>query len=255
MSPLRALTLVWALAGSFVTVAPLVPSTGQRPEGTPGGVEQRLEQAFGLERSGGLDRARTAYSAVIADFPDDPRGYLRRAWVRLRLLDATGAVGDYDRVAHLAPEYEPHLWQRGIAHYYAGQFEACTAQFEMHRTVNPDDVENAVWHFLCAARRSDIAGARAGLLPVGHDRRAPMPQIYEMFAGRMSPSEVHDVVSSDAGRFYADLYVGLYLEAIGDPDGARGHLQAAAGADTGGAMRDVARIHLGSSTASGVRQR
>src|SRR5215813_12735418 len=55
----------------------------------------------------------------------------------------TQAVAGFDRVAVLAPGYAPQLWQRGIALYYAGRYKDCRAQFESHRTVNPDDVENA----------------------------------------------------------------------------------------------------------------
>mgnify|MGYP000446850332 CR=1 FL=1 len=35
--------------------------------------------------------------------------------------------------------------------------------FELHRSVNPQDVENAAWHFLCAARVDGLEKARAQL--------------------------------------------------------------------------------------------
>lgn len=53
--------------------------------------------------------------------------------------------------------------------------------------MNPNDVENAAWHFLCVARAESPEQARAALLPVGSDRRVPMRQIYEMFRGTLSP--------------------------------------------------------------------
>jgi len=53
------------------------------------------------------------------------------------------SVAGFDRVVSLAPRSAPQLWQRGIALYYAGRFNDCRQQFELHRTVNPDDVENA----------------------------------------------------------------------------------------------------------------
>jgi len=74
----------------------------------------------------------------------------------------------------------PQLWQRGIALYYAGRYDDCRKQFEAHRTVNPDVVENAAWHFLCVARADSVAAARAALLPVGPDRRVPMHEVYGM---------------------------------------------------------------------------
>ena len=69
----------------------------------------------------------------------------------------------FDSLAKAAPERAPYLWQRGIALYYAGRYEDCRRQFESHRAVNPDDVENAAWHFLCVARDESPAKARAGL--------------------------------------------------------------------------------------------
>jgi lipoprotein NlpI len=66
------------------------------------------------------------------------------------------------------------LWQRHRLITPAGN--DCRAQFELHRTVNPADVENAAWHFLRGARWV-TAKARAALLPVGPDSRVPMRQI------------------------------------------------------------------------------
>ena len=100
------------------------------------------------------------------------------------------SVAEFDELARLVPDQAPYLWQRGIAQYYAGRYRECRAQFESHRTVNADDVENAAWHFLCVARAESMAAARAALLPVGPDPRVPMRQIYQMFRGDLSPDQV-----------------------------------------------------------------
>src|SRR5688572_30587041 len=71
----------------------------------------------------------------------------------------------FDRVVALAPQAAPQLWQRGIALYYAGRYQDCRAQFESHRTVNPNDVENPAWHFMCVAKADSPAKARTALLP------------------------------------------------------------------------------------------
>src|SRR5688572_28540198 len=94
----------------------------------------------------------------------------------------------FDTLARMVPSEAPELWQRGIALYYAGRYKDCRAQFESHRTVNPNDVENAAWHFLCVARGESPASAKAALLPVGRDSRVPMRQIYEMFRGTLPPA-------------------------------------------------------------------
>ncbi|NDI17902.1 MAG: hypothetical protein EBY83_08090, partial [Verrucomicrobia bacterium] len=88
-----------------------------------------------------------------------------------------------DRLVELQPEAEPELWQRGLALYYAGRFADGRRQFELHRTVNPADVENVAWHFACVARDQGPDKARQAIIPVGQDRRVPMREILDLFAG------------------------------------------------------------------------
>lgn len=159
----------------------------------------------------------------------------------------TESVAGFDQVAKLAPDAAPQLWQRGIALYYAGRYRDCRAQFESHRTVNPNDVENPAWHFLCVARAESPERARAALLPVGPDLRSPMREIYEMFKGTMSPDAVLKAAGNElSAQFYAELYVGLYYDALGDDARARQHLTTAASsrfASAGGYMYRVATLH------------
>jgi len=158
------------------------------------------------------------------------------------------SAAGFDTLARLIPDQAPQLWQRGIALYYAGRYKDCRTQFESHRTVNPDDVENAVWHFLCVAREESPAKARSALLPVGPDSRVPMRQVYEMFRGTLKPEDVLAAAGTQAsGRFYAELYTGLYFEATGDKRQALQHITAAAAdrfASVGGYMHTVAKVHL-----------
>ena len=158
---------------------------------------------------------------------------------------ASGAT--FDEVAALVPAQAPHLWQRGIALYYAGRYADCRRQFESHRTVNPDDVENAAWHFLCVARAETADKARAALLPVGPDSRRPMREVYQMFQGSLAPDDVLKAAGgSPAGQFYAHLYIGLYSEALGRNDVALKHIKEAASdrfASAGGYMHMVAVVH------------
>ena len=131
--------------------------------------------------------------------------------------------------------------------YYAGRYDDCRRQFESHRTVNPDDVENAAWHFLCVARGESPAKARAALLPVGPDTRVPMREVYQMFRGTLTPEQVLAAAGSQpAALFYAHLYVGLYFEVQGMAARALEHIKIAA-ADRfereGGYMHMVARVH------------
>ncbi|HKE87717.1 MAG TPA: hypothetical protein VKB50_28380 [Vicinamibacterales bacterium] len=159
---------------------------------------------------------------------------------------AESIVG-FDQVVKLAPEAAPQLWQRGIALYYAGRYRDCRAQFESHRTVNPNDVENPAWHFLCVARAESPEKARAALLPVGPDQRSPMREIYQMFKGTLTPDAVLKAGGNDlSSQFFAELYVGLYYDALGDDARAREHLTKAASgrySEVGGYMYRVAALH------------
>ena len=157
------------------------------------------------------------------------------------------AAAGFDQVARARPDFAPQLWQRGIALYYAGRYGDCRRQFESHLTVNPSDVENSAWHFLCVARAESPEAALEALLPVGPDPRRPMREIYEMFSGRMTPQDVLLAAGGQLlARFYAHLYRGLYHEAFGRMEAAREEIFLAADdqfAQVGGYMHMVAVLH------------
>jgi lipoprotein NlpI len=101
--------------------------------------------------------------------------------------------------------------------------------------VNPNDVENAAWHFLCVAKLKGLNAAREALLPVGDDPRVPMKQVLALYAGKCKPEEVLAAAEKGEGAArrnqlcFAHLYLGLYFEALGDAAKAREHILQAAG--------------------------
>jgi lipoprotein NlpI len=141
----------------------------------------------------------------------------------------------FDQLVVAVPGAEPELWQRGLALYYAERYADGQKQFERHKTVNPNDVENPAWHFLCVARLKGAAAAREALLPVGEDRRVPMKEILDLYAGKCEPAAVLAAAEQGDGEArrnqlcYAHLYLGLYFEALGDAEKAREHITQAAG--------------------------
>jgi lipoprotein NlpI len=163
------------------------------------------------------------------------------------------SVADFDKLAEAQPDKVPNFWQRGIAQYYAGRYEEGRKQFEIHRTINPGDVENSAWHFLCVARQTSPAEARKQLLPVTGDARVPMAEILELYAGKGSPETVlaraesnqNDPVAQAGQRLYAHLYLALYYEALGQDGPRREHLQKAVDIKLKNEyMWEVARVHL-----------
>lgn len=162
----------------------------------------------------------------------------------LRDADMAGAIKEFDKAIKLEPQLGPQHWRRGIALYYAGRFKDGQKQFERHQTVNSNDVENAVWHFLCVAKASNFADARKRMIHIKQDDRVPMMQVDALFRGTGSEAEVMKVSKTANDLFYAHLYLALYYEAEGNQAKVLEHAEIAA---TKYAPNDymgmVARLH------------
>ena len=164
--------------------------------------------------------------------------------------DVAGSLVRFDKAAEIDKEIVPGLWQRGISHYYLGKFKEGRKQFEIHKTVNPHDVENATWHYICVARLEGVEVARKAIIGIDTDRdtRVPLKQVYELYAGVGSVEQVMAAAEKSGGasaEMYAHLYVGLYYEAAGKTELAKRHLTKAASIDLPGHyMRDVAKVHV-----------
>lgn len=162
------------------------------------------------------------------------------------------SVADFDRYVELKPEAMPAHWQRGISLYYVGRYEDGVKQFKAYEQKDTNDVENAVWHFLCLARKEGVAKARRAMLKIGRDQRVPMMAIYDLYAGKATPDEVMKAVKEGDPKgaelkkrlFYAHLYLGLYAEVSGDRKKALEHMtEAAEKYRIGHYMGDVAKVH------------
>jgi lipoprotein NlpI len=190
---------------------------------------------------------------AIADFDraaklePKPIVFQHRGAEHFRAGNFDKSVADFDKFLELVPDQAPHHWQRGISLYYAGKFEEGAKQFESHKTVNPNDVENAVWHFLCVARARGLEKAKAALMPIEGDTRVPMKEIHALFAGKAKAEDVLSAAKESKGEdgmFYAHLYLGLYYEATGEKAKTREHLlKAARDFKAPHYMGDVARAH------------
>ena len=226
-----ALKLCDTAVAKFPTNAPLLAARG------------RL-----LDNAGRYDDALRDLSSALKLEPKLASLWQGRGEVNFKLGRFKESVADFDHVLESAPSRAPHHWQRGISLYYAGRFTDGRKQFESHLTVNPNDVENATWHFLCVAKEGGVTNARAAMLPVGPDGRVPMREVEALYRGRGTVEQVMkaaaDARSGDA-FFYANLYLGLYVDALGDAGKAREFIAlAAADANSRHYMGDVARVHL-----------
>ena len=163
------------------------------------------------------------------------------------------SIADFDKFIEQRPDQMPGHWQRGISYYYAGRFEDGWKQFKAYEQKDTNDVENAVWHYLCLARALDSDKARQSLLKVGRDKRVPLMEVYALFKGDATTTDVlaaaNEGEPSAAERnqrlFYAHLYLGLYHESMGNKLKTLDHMtKAAEQYKCSGYMWEVARVHL-----------
>ena len=175
-----------------------------------------------------------------------------RGALHFKLGHIKESIVDFDRFLELRPGERPGHWMRGISLYYAGRFDEGRKQFEGYEKVDTNDVENAVWHYLCNAHVVGRDKARAALLKIGKDKRVPMMVVYKLFKGDAKPEDVLAAATADdvpkdqkkMAQFYAHLYLGLYWESEGDKKKALEHLkEAATKFRTTGYMCEVARVH------------
>lgn len=226
------------LAGKAIEAGP------QDPRGYQ--LRADIEALVGQHRQAVAD-----YDMAIKLAPDQAELYDRRGSERFKLGQIEGSIADFDRFIAMRPDQAPAHWKRGISYYYAGRYEEGRKQFEGYQTVDDNDVENAVWRFLCMARAEGVPKARAAMLPVKRDARVPMMEIYSLYRGDLAPEGVLAAAQADdppparldAQLFYAHLYLALYYEATGDTNRCVEHLAEAEEHPISHYMGDVARVH------------
>jgi lipoprotein NlpI len=207
---------------------------------------------------GEIHEALAQYPEAVKDYgraveldPKRADAYDRRGSAYFKLGEFAKSLADFDRYLELKPEQRPRHWRRGITCYYAKRFDEGRKQFEGYEQVDTNDVENAVWRYLCMVPVVGVDKARAAMLKIGKDPRVPMMEVYDLSRGKLKPADV--LKAAEAGnppadqlnrrRFYAHLYLGLYYESLGDGKRALEHLATATEHRIGHYMWDVARVH------------
>jgi lipoprotein NlpI len=214
-------------------------------------VDDLVRSAAAADKEGQHKKALELLDKAIKKDPKSAVAYQLRGLTQFKLGNFAASIADFDKFIDLEPKRKAGHWQRGISYYYAGRFDDGARQFEGYQTVDSNDVENAVWRYLCMARKDGVKKARADLLKIGKDVRVPMKEIYDLFAGKLKPADVLEAAKAgkpNADRlnsqlFYAHLYLGLYYETEGDTKKALEHLTAATEHRIGHYMWDVARVH------------
>jgi lipoprotein NlpI len=199
------------------------------------------------------DEAIKDYDKALALDPKFDIAIDRRGGERFKLGDIKGSIEDFEKFIKAHPKaYDDH-WRYGISLYYDRRFADGAKQFKAGEKAFGNDVENAFWHYLCAARVDGVEKARKGLLVVGPDNRVPMMKVYDLIQGKAKAADVINTAEKAILRpddrnealFYANLYVGLNYEAEGNAEKCLEHLTTAVDKHKiGHYMWDVGNVHL-----------
>lgn len=241
-----------ATAQQVQTKVPGADQGGERSGAQPNSTsvaDLSMQGILALRRGESESAIRTA-DALMRHHPEDPRALRLAADTYLRTGKVELAAKLFDRYLELRPSEMRGLWQRGIALYFVRDYKRAAKQFEEHRIVNPNDVENAAWHFLCVAKAESFEKAHELILPAPNDPRIPLEEIHQMLTTgntdlveqRISQTPADSNARSEA-KFYGDFYLGLYADARGDKEKALQFLRRTAKAAPHHYMGDIARVY------------
>ena len=245
---------LFILVITCVAVSFTLRAIGQEIVGIPINEQARL-----LLRDAGRALVEGKFAEVLEKstrvaqlLPDDARVQQRVGELLYRSGHVMESLKPFDRTIELNPAQADDNWQRGIALATAGEFEKGAQQFEGHHRVNPDDVENSAWHFLCVAKSQGLDAARKALLPSRGDGRQPMMAILSLYRQEKSAKQLLSELEllrlnsqeQQLAIFYAHLYLGLYYDALGMDKEALQFLKQSSECVVSGYMVDVARVYL-----------
>jgi lipoprotein NlpI len=220
---------VWILNFLLCLPGPLAAADAPLPP-------ERVER---MQKS--LRESETKLTEEIAEKPNDQDRYSKRGDARFFQGEFAEAISDYNQMVELDPKLETSHWRRGIAYFYAEDYEKAAHQFEIYHTFDNVDRENGIWRYLSQVKAIGRDEARKGLLKYAKDDREPFPAIYKLFAGEITPQEILDginaaeITKEDRALrlFYAELYIGLNYFVDDDSEAAQQHLAQAVKNESG----------------------
>ncbi len=212
--------------------------------GQAAGPEELLQQATTAAQRGEHALAIARLSEVIEKHPKTTIAWYLRGREHFRAGKIKESLADFDRYVELVPKAQSQQWERGIACYYAGDYQKGAKQFEDYQTFHNQDVENSAWRYLCVAKTDGVEKAQANLLKIDRDARVPMMEIYALYQGQKKPEDVLAAAGKEnQPLFYAHLYIGLWHEVAGRADETQKHIFEAEKHKIGHYMWDVAHVH------------
>ena len=140
----------------------------------------------------------------------------RRGDLQMFLGEFQKAEADYQAMVKLKPDLDASHWRLGIAMYFAGHPEQAAAQFDKYNSFDNVDRENGIWRYLSHRAAFGRDKAQEQLLKYEKDDRPPFKEVYRLFDGSLTATDVLASISADLPEdsrnsrlFYAHLYIGL----------------------------------------------
>ena len=177
-----------------------------------------------LREAGSID-------AAAADAVDR---YSARGDLQMFLGEFEKAEADYLQMVKLKPELDASHWRLGIAMFFAKHPKQAAEQFDRYNSFDNIDRENGIWRYLSHYRAFGKEEARRQLLKYEKDDRPPFKEVYRLFDGTLTASDVLQAIptelrekSRDSRLFYSHLYIGMNEVVEGRVEDAQASLLAA----------------------------
>lgn len=172
--------------------------------------------------------------AMELGFSDPIAHYKKGCW-NFREGNIAESKREFDRYIERVPARAKSQWERGITCYYAKDYKGGAQQFVDYQSYHDNDVENAVWRYLCQVKFDGKAKSQKAILPIKNDTRIPMMEIYRLFRGESTPDKVLAQLKAERStgpqarhqNFDAHLYLALFHESEGDLTKAKQHIDEA----------------------------
>ncbi len=174
-------------------------------------------------------REKANVDSAAADAVDQ---YSARGDLQMFLGEFEKAEADYLQMVKLKPELDASHWRLGIAMFFANHPKQAAEQFDRYNSFDNIDRENGIWRYLSHYRAFGKEEAKRQLLRYEKDDRPPFKEVYRLFDGTLTASEVLQAIPADlqeesiASRlFYSHLYIGMNEVVEGKTDDAKRSLR------------------------------
>ncbi len=128
-------------------------------------------------------------------------------------------------MSQLDPSLNVSHWRLGLAYHFARRYADSAKQLELYREFDDRDRENGIWIFLAVAKDKGVKAAREKMIHYKVDDRSPLPEIYQMYEGKLTSDEllkqVQEIIKeknlgereTDQHLFYTHAYIGFLADA------------------------------------------